>query len=213
MNNFIDIDSFSVLLVDDHNLFIEGLSELIKKIAPDSELECASSTFRAKEVLMKKAYTFLICDLMIPGENVPLFLSECQKKYPLMSILIVSSNIEISTVKNCFELGVKGYLSKAVSCQELKLALEKTSCGDKYISSDLGGKLANEFFLIENTRLTKRELEVLKMVAAGHSVEKTSKLLFVSPYTVMAHRRSIMSKLSLHSAAELVKYSFENKLN
>jgi len=51
------------------------------------------------------------------------------------------------------------------------------------------------------------------MVAAGYSVEKTASLLLLSPYTILAHRRKIMSKLNLHSAAELVKYAYENNIN
>ena len=108
---------------------------------------------------------------------------------------------------------VAGDWQKSVSVYELNLALERTYAGDKYVSSDLNGKLANSFFVSEQTSLTLKELEVLRLIAEGYKVDKISEMLFISPYTVMAHRRNIMKKLDLHTAAELVKYAFLNNLN
>ncbi|MES2777752.1 MAG: response regulator transcription factor [Bacteroidota bacterium] len=209
----IDIPAFKALLVDDHIMFSQGLAELIKRTSPNSEINCFSSVDKARAALDSVEYQFLLCDLVMPGSNTQDFITYSRKKYPSLLIIIVSSIMDIHTIKHCFSLGINAYISKAVNLFELRLAFEKTWNGDKYISSDLSGRLASNLFTAEKNQLTKKELEILQSVAAGNSVEKTAELFNVSPYTVLAHRRSIMAKLNLHSAAELVRYAFENKLN
>jgi DNA-binding NarL/FixJ family response regulator len=149
---------------------------------------------------------------MIPGNDVKEFISFCKKQYPGLYIIIISSVTDIHTMKVLFAEGVNGYLSKAVNYSELKTALEKIYSGERYLSTDLTGKLATFFFEGEESKLTKKELEILRIVASGKTVKQTAEDLLISPSTVMAHRRSIMSKLDLHSAAELVKYAYANKL-
>jgi DNA-binding NarL/FixJ family response regulator len=73
--------------------------------------------------------------------------------------------------------------------------------------------MTNSFFSTAQTDLTEKELEVLRLIAEGWKVNKIAEKLFLSPFTIMAHRRNIMKKLDLHSAAELVKYAYEHKLN
>lgn len=208
-----DIPTFKALLIDDHVLFGQGLRNLIKGMSPESEVTYNSNPDKAKEMLKTGGFEFLFSDLMIPGYNTKEFISYCRKNYPALIIIIISSTMDINSIKEYFGLGINGFISKNVDHYELKMALEKTWQGEKYISSDLSGRVANSFFAEEKDELTKKELEVLRLVAAGYTVDKTAGVLFVSPYTIMAHRRSIMKKLDLHSAAELVKYAFENNLH
>ena len=213
MHQLADIPAFNAMLIDDHLMFSQGLSEIIKNMAPDSFVTHFNNISRAQQELKANHYNFLLSDLLIPGQNVRDFIIECRREYPDLIIVIISSVMEISVVKEYFALGINGYLSKAVNFYELKIAMEKTYQGDKYISSDLSGRLASSYFMAEKSSLTKKELEILRLVAAGHSVDKTAQLMHVSPYTVLAHRRNIMKKLNAHSAAELVKYAFENNLH
>ena len=212
MHPLADIPAFKAMLIDDHLMFSQGLSEIIKNIAPDSYVTNFNNVHRAKLELKMNEYNFILSDLLIPGNNVKEFISECRRDYPDIIIIIISSVMDISVVKEYFALGVNGYLSKAVNFYELKIAMEKTYQGDRYVSSDLSGRLASSYFMAEKSALTKKELEILRLVAAGHSVDKAAQLMHVSPYTVLAHRRNIMKKLDAHSAAELVKYAFENNL-
>jgi DNA-binding NarL/FixJ family response regulator len=152
-------------------------------------------------------------DLVIPNSNVNKFVLQTRKKYNHLVIIILTSLMGMHNLKDYLDIGVNAYMSKAIDISEFTNCLEKTHKGEIFISSDLSGKLASSYFTPTKKNLTKKELEVLKMVAAGYSVEKTAILLFLSPYTVLAHRRKIMSKLNLHSAAELVKYAYENNIN
>jgi DNA-binding NarL/FixJ family response regulator len=207
-----DITSLKIMLVDDHIMFSQGLSELLKKVLTDVQVKVFSSTEKAKQELAVNEYHFLLSDMLMPGYNVKEFITHCKKKHPSLNIIILSSVLEIQTIKEFLALGIDGYLTKAVNAVEMKMALELIYNGEKYISSDISGKLATSFFEETKSPLTKKELEILRMVAAGNSVIQAAEQLFLSPSTVMAHRRNIMTKLDLHSAAELVKYAYENKL-
>jgi DNA-binding NarL/FixJ family response regulator len=213
MEAVVDLPPLKILLLDDHLLILKGFSEILKSMMPDSTIKFHTSVEKAKDELTREKYDILFSDLMMPGVNTREFISSCKKKYPELIIIILSGILEINVVKEYLGLGVNGFISKVVSHQEVKLALETTYRGETFVSSNLSGKLAFSLFATEKTSLTQRELEILKLIAAGYSVEKTAALLNKSAFTILAHRRSIMKKLDLHSGAELVKYAFENNLN
>jgi DNA-binding NarL/FixJ family response regulator len=212
MDKSIELPPFRLLLLDDHQVFIQGLAELIRLMSPESEIVLSTNEASAKEHLAKMDFQFLLTDINIPGANILEFTKNCISKYPNMTIIMLSSNTDMCTIKSYFNLGIAGYLSKAINSNELKIALEKTHKGERYISSDLTNMLATALFKADDNLLTKKEMEIIKHVAAGHSVNNTAALLNLSPYTVLAHRRNIMKKLGLHSAAELVKYAYDNNL-
>src|SRR5882757_3848210 len=176
MIELIDLPFFRGLLIDDHVLFGESLAELIRKMAPDCEITYFSSVDKVQVELATHEYQFLLIDLIMPAVNTKDFITQCIRKYPSLIIIIISSVIDISKIKECFGLGVKGYITKAVSIYELKMALEKTYQGEKYISSDLSGRLANSFFSNEENSLTSKELEVLRLVAGGNTVIKIAEI-------------------------------------
>lgn len=213
MDTTLDLPSLKILLLDDHLLILKGFSEILKSMTPDSTIKFYTSAEKVKEELSREKYDVLFSDLMMPGVNTREFITTCKKKYPEMVIIILSGILEINVVKEYLSIGVNGFISKVVSQEEVKLALETTHRGETFVSSNLSGKLAFSLFAAEKTSLTQRELEILRLIAAGHSVEKTATLLNLSAFTILAHRRSIMKKLDLHSGAELVKYAFENNLN
>ncbi|MBS1917909.1 MAG: response regulator transcription factor [Bacteroidetes bacterium] len=213
MDNKIEVPEFNAIIIDDHVLFAQGFSELLKTMAPGCEIRLHSSVEKAKNDLKTGKYHYLFVDLLMPGVNTKEFVSSCRKEYPELIIIIISTIQEISKVREFFGIGINGYLSKAVSYFELKLALEKTYNGDKYVSSDINSRMTNSLFSAAQTDLTEKELEVLRLIAEGWKVNKIAESLFLSPFTIMAHRRNIMKKLDLHSAAELVKYAYEHKLN
>ncbi len=105
-----------------------------------------------------------------------------------------------------------GYLSKAVSPAEVKLALQYTLAGKKFVSADLAGKLADNIFSTGNTVLTLMEREVLSLIDAAKRTREIADILFISPITVTTHKRNIMRKLNLYSVSELVRYVFNNNL-
>lgn len=201
-----------ILLLDDHVLLNLGMYELLKKLLPESDIEFLEHTETARQRLQEKEFTFLITDYHMPGENVDEFIRYCRRTYPAMFIIVLSGMADLNTVKRCLQLKVNGFLSKSINNYELKVALERTYRGEVYISSDLTGRLAASFLNNETTDLTRKEMDVLLLVAKGKNVKAIAEELFISPSTVMSHRASIMRKLNVRSAAELVRYAYENNL-
>lgn len=213
MRSKIDIGQVSTMLIDDHSLVAEGFKELLKKMLPDN---CIIAMFdnieKAKNEIQATHYDYVLTDLVMPGQDVSEFIKYLRKNYPELIIFIVSGVIDTNTVKECLLLGINGYISKGVSPDEIKLAFENTHNGRKYISSDISGRLASSFLSIEKTTLTKKEVEVLRLLAAGHSTKIIAEMLYISPITIMTHKRNLMSKLNLHSVVALVKYAYDNKI-
>lgn len=213
MQATINIPDANILLIDDHLLVAEGLKELLIKMLPAGRVvDVADSVARAKVFLQTGHYDFVLTDLIMPGQQVPAFITYLRSTFPGIIILVVSSVIDTNTIKECLALGVNGYISKGTSPEEIKFAFENTYSGRKFISSDLSGRLAGSVLSVENTTLTKRELEVLRLLAAGHNTRVVAEMLHVSPVTIMTHKRNLMQKLDLHSVVALVKYAYDNHL-
>ncbi|MGE9313227.1 LuxR C-terminal-related transcriptional regulator [Niabella sp. CJ426] len=213
MDHAIDIPAVNILLLDDHSLVSEGLKALLMNMIPEgSTVETIDTIEKAKKTLRERPWQFVLTDLMMPGQQVPEFITYIRITYPEIIIIIVSSVLDTNTVRECLALGVHGYLSKGVGPDEIKLAFENTYKGRVYISSDLTGRFASSLFSLENTTLTKKELEVLRLLAAGHPTRTVAEMLYISPITVMTHKRKLMQKLNLHSVVALVKYAYDNHL-
>jgi len=209
----IDIQRINVLLIDDHSLVAEGFRQLLTKMLPaDSSINIFDSIEKAKTSLQKIQYDFVLTDLVMPGQQVYDFISHLRAHYPDLIILVVSSVIDTNTIKECLSSGIHGYISKATTPGEIKFAFENTYKGLKFIRSDLSGRLAGSVLHIEHTNLTKKELEVLRLLAAGHKTKVVADLLHVSPITIMTHKRNLMHKLNLHSVVGLVKYAYDHHL-
>lgn len=201
------------MLVDDHVLVSEGLRELLLRMLPAGTIiDTFPAVDAATAALNAAGYQILITDLIMPGQNVMSFITASRRSHPELVILVVSSSVDSNGIKACFAAGANGYLSKAVSPGEIKLALEYTRAGKRFVSGDLAGKLADNIFSTENTVLTSKEREVLALIGAGKRTSEIAEMLFISPVTVMTHKRNIMRKLDLHSVSELVRYVFNNNL-
>jgi len=208
-----DIPKTNLIVLDDHVLVAEGFKELLLKIMPQgSGVSIFSSVDKARTALQNADYGIIITDLIIPGQSVLDFISYSRKTYKEIVILVLSSVIDTTSIKSCLAAGANGYLSKASNIEEIRLALEYTHKGRKFVSSDLSGRLAESLLFNESSILTNKELEIIRLIADGHRTKSIAELLFVSPVTIMTHKRNIMRKLDLHSVTELVKYVYENNL-
>jgi DNA-binding NarL/FixJ family response regulator len=209
---FSKLNELKVIILDDHLLLTEGLIELLKRIIPTAEINAYAQVDLAKAALKISTYDFLLCDVMVPGDNIEEFVVYCRKNYPDLIIIMLTSVIDTDTVRKFFSYNVNGYMSKGTNFSEFKMALEKTYKGQTYISSDLSGRLVSSMFFEKESGLTPKELGLLRLIAAGHNTDKMAAILHISPHTVSAHRRSIMNKLGIHTSAGLVKYAFEHKI-
>lgn len=201
-----------LLIVDEHQLFAQGLRLLITNRFPRCDVSVFSSIETARLELKRSPVSFLLVDPGAHRQEMTVFVSDCLIEYPRCKILILTLLTDLNLVKKYLEMGVVGYLSKTIDENELCIALQQTAHGNRYISSDINSRLINTVIGREATLLSDREIEVLSLMVAGKPAQKIAELLFISPHTVVAHRRKIMNKLQKKTTAELIQYAVSNNL-
>ncbi|HJV82001.1 response regulator transcription factor [Noviherbaspirillum sp.] len=204
-----------VLLVDDHAMVRKGL-QLILNATCDIRVDaCAESTADALGKLKEQEFDVALVDIAMPGKNGLDLLRLIRESRPRLPVLVLSMYDEEVYAVRALKLGAAGYLTKNSQDSILIDAIRKAAAGGKYISAKLAEKLAsliggNSAFPHE--ALSDRELEVLKLIAAGESLVRIAAMLHLSPNTVTTYRARIMGKLHVKSNSDLTRYAIEHGL-
>jgi len=209
-----------VLLADDHAIFRSGLRALLEKerdIEIVGETGDGLETIRAVERLCPDV---LLLDLGMPGVGGTKVAETIASEKKRVRILVLTMHEDEYYVRELFKAGVRGYLLKRSSGEELVKAIRKVHAGGRYVDPALAGNVISSLLGTKETpeeggklaRLTKREREVCKLLAYGHTNAEIAERLCVSVRTVESHRASIMTKLELGSRAELVRFAIDSGL-
>lgn len=207
-----DVQSLNILLLDDHEIFCQGLQLVFSTANPSIQFSYCTQVEDAKALLKEKRFDVLLSDIHLPDTNTQELIQYCREQYAGMYIIIISSVMDMVTIKQYFNYGIHGFVSKTAGYKELEQAMEKIFKGALYISPDLNNQLVHQFFAEKSSILTPKELETIKLIAKGKSVAQIAQLLNISLHTVMSHRRNMMKKLNLHSGVELAQYAYKNNL-
>lgn len=214
-------EHLNLVILDDHPMIVDGVRLLLAN-AEGYSLTGAAANVRELISLLNADVDILILDLNIRGENILKHISDIRSRHPQLKILVFSSYNTPSLVRRSFEEGVQGYLLKDTTRDELLLALETIHKGKPFIGNNVNlpksglilppphKEVADDFE--RTSQLSERELEVLRLMAQGLGSQEIAGRLFISLHTVQSHRKSILYKLGLHSASEVVRFAFENKL-
>ena len=207
----------TILILDDHPMFREGLKAIIEG---DARFEVVGEAGRAREGLLmaKKLKPHLILlDISLPDQSGIRLSHELCEFLPDVGIMIVSMHSKIDYIAGAFQAGASGYLVKGSASERLLLGLESISNGEYFLDSavfpqvvDVLKGFSHSTFRVADTAydsLTEREKEIMVMLAEGVSVKDVAEKLFISPKTVKNHRASIMGKLGVHSSHELMRYA------
>jgi DNA-binding NarL/FixJ family response regulator len=204
-----------VLLVDDHTVVRNGV-RLMLSAAQDIDVAGeAESAEEATRLVREQDFDVALLDIALTGKSGLDLLKLLRAEKPKMAVLILSMYSEEVYAVRALKMGASGYLTKSNPAATMIAAVRKAATGGKYISPTLVEKLAN---MIGNDRMTPhealsdRELEVLKMIAAGESLVKIAHTLHLSPNTVTTYRTRILEKMGLSSNTELARYALENGL-
>ncbi|GJM16861.1 MAG: DNA-binding response regulator [Thermodesulfobacteriota bacterium] len=168
--------------------------------------------------IQEKDWDILILDITLPGKNGLDILKEVKMLRPDLPVLILSMHPEEEFAGRALKLKAAGYVMKGSVPEELILAVNMILKGHRYISASLTEKLASSLELdsdIEkplHEKLSKREKEVLIMIASGKSITKIAESIYLSIKTVSTYRKRILEKLNLETTADLIRYAIENCL-
>lgn len=201
-----------VVIADDHAVVRRGLRQVLdleegfEVVAEASDLEGARRYVRGHRP------DVLVLDLNMPGgsslDGIPEIRAEC----PETQIVVLTMQDEPAYARHALGAGALGYVLKESAESELVEAIRRAAEGDTYLNPRLGARVAAEPAPGLPDGLSGREVEVLRMIALGHTNSEIAEQLYLSVRTVETHRSHIQQKLRLGSRAELVRYALDHKL-
>jgi DNA-binding NarL/FixJ family response regulator len=207
------------LIVDDHTLFRKGIRKLLESIEGTMIVgEAADGREAVKKVASLKPDVVLM-DISMRDMNGLEATREIRSTYPETSVVLLTMHDNEEHLKQSLEYGASGYLLKDASAQELYLAIEAANRGETYLSPSVSRKMINKFLQVRQqpdqeerslSALSRRELEILGLLAEGKSNKVIADELCISIKTVEKHRTNIMQKLEIHNIVDLVKYAIKH---
>ncbi len=204
-----------VLIADDHQLFREGLVNLLSNV---DDIEVIAQAKDGKETVEKAGKLkpdVILIDIGMPLMNGIDATRILKKGNPELKIIAVSMHSDRQFVKGILEAGADGYLLKNCTYRQLIDAIHSVVSGKKYLSDEITGMIIQGYLEPAdydedgNEELSEREIEILKLYAEGKSTREISEKLFISVKTVGTHKQHILDKLDLKSNADIVKYALK----
>ena len=205
---------YSIALVDDHLLILQGLNTLLEKI---NRYEIKAKFTSGAEILqfLKEDYVdILLLDISLPDSNGIDLCLEIKKICPECIVIGLSNHKERSVILQLLQNGASGYLLKNIDLEELEICLEKAVNKEMVFSKGVQEIIANpnQHDLPILPKLTKRETEILKLIANGKTSIQIGEELFLSPLTIETHRKRMMSKFKTKNMMSLIRIATEHKL-
>ena len=206
----------SVLLVDDHTIFRQGLRRLLDEEPRFKVVAEATDGRDALDMVKEHRPDVVLMDLTMPGLSGLEATRRVRKAHPEANVLILSVHGDEEYVARAFESGACGYILKDVRATDLFAAIEAAAEGRRYLSPVISDLIVNEYLKLRKDRsesespfqvLTEREREILRLLTEGKSSKGIATELSVSPKTIETHRANIMRKLDIHNIADLVRYA------
>jgi DNA-binding NarL/FixJ family response regulator len=209
------MNKIRVLLVDDHVIVRNGVRLMLGEVDDMIVEGEADNAQTALQLIRDKYFDVVLLDIAMPGKNGLDLLKIIRADKPKLAVIILSTYSEEVYAMRAFKLGASGYLTKDSPADVLTAAIRKAAKGGKHVSPSLMEKMASMIgggTVDSHEELSNRELEVLKLIAAGESLVKIAETLHLSPHTVTTYRARILQKMSMSTNAELTRYAIENGL-
>jgi DNA-binding NarL/FixJ family response regulator len=206
-----------LLIADDHDIFIDALASMLGDAGEIEVVATASNGREAVELIAQHPeLDLIVLDVSMPDMDGIDALREVRRSGNLVPALMLTQELTGGAITRAMKAGAAGYVLKTAGRDEFLSAIRLVAAGDEYISEDakaaLIARLTGRRSPVEHPALTRRELEILKLVASGYSTRQMAEQLFISAYTVETHRRNLLQKLGLKNAAGLVRYAIDHGL-
>lgn len=200
-----------VLIVEDNNLLRKGLQSLIADMV---DYHVVGEACDGKEAIQQTALLkpdLILMDLSMPGLSGFEATTQIKRRLPNVRIIILTISNNEEFVREALRIGADGYLLKGASFEELAMAMQTVVHGKRFICNDISLRMmekilnpAPELSECAWERLNERERSILKLIAEGHTNRSAGAFLYISQKTVEKYRASLMRKLALTNAAELI---------
>jgi DNA-binding NarL/FixJ family response regulator len=206
-----------VFIVDDHEIVRKGLIQIMAEV-PDIEVKGeAGDANEALAQIRAGCCDVAVIDLTMPGKSGLELLQELKREYPRLPVLVLSMHSEDEYAVRVIKAGAAGFLTKRSAPKELIGAVRKVYQGGRYISTPVAEALASSIQTggegAPHEKLSDREFQVMRMIAAGRSLREIADELSLSEKTVGTYRTRIMEKMNMKKNVELVRYVLLNNLS
>ena len=205
-----------VLIADDHEIVRRGLKEILADAFDNLRVAEAGTGQEILELARKQVWDVALLDIKMPGRSGLEVLEDLKKLHPKMPVVMISAFPEEDYALRAFKLGASGYVSKQGASDELLAAVRKVIAGGRYVTPSLAEKLAatlsGEASVSPHESLSNRELEVLRLVAAGKTIKEVAAELSLSEKTIATYRLRLANKMGLSTNVELARYAIQHKL-
>ncbi len=216
------MEKIRLILVDDHQLVRTGIANLL---AGEPSFEIIGEAADAKdlfELLKQSQPDITVLDIALPGLSGIEITKKLHNDFPGIRILILSMHTSEEFIFNAINSGARGYLPKNTSRKELIEAIYAIHRGEEYFAESISNVILKSYIKKaksdlqeeENNEslLSKREIEVLKLFAEGMTNQEIADKLFISIRTVESHKNHIMARLELKTTVDLVKFAIRNNI-
>lgn len=214
------METIRILIVDDHQLILNGISDMLRPIKQYKIVGRASNGREAVEKALSLKPDLIFMDISMPVMNGIEATKIISQELPSVKILALTQHEEREYVKQILKSGGSGYLLKNSKKDEFLEAIESVLAGKHYLSKEISEQMINDFISTEQDKsqedkdvtLTKRETEIIKKIADELSNQEIADELHISLRTVETHRRNIMQKLKVKSVVSLLKYAAQHDI-
>jgi two-component system, NarL family, response regulator NreC len=206
------MNEIKVIIADDHQLFRNGLEELLRKYNDIQIVKSVADGFDFMEIAKTQLDAdIVLLDISMPNLDGFEVLKELKTLNSTIKPIVISMHNDGNYIAKCAKMGAYGYLLKNTDEAELTLAIRTVSQGRKYFSAEISEKMINFMAThsISENLLSNKETEVLGLIAKGLTTNDIAAKLFVSSRTIETHRANILKKLEVKNTAELIKKAAE----
>lgn len=202
-----------ILLVEDHTIVRAGIRALLQSLEGVEVVAEAGDGREAIRLIEAHQPDIVLMDIAMSGLNGLEATTRISKEYPHVRVVILSMHASEEYVLQALRAGAVGYLLKDADITELELAIRSVARDETYLSpavskhvvADYVRRVGGEPSSLE--RLTRRQREILQLIAEGHSTQEIAQMLSISVKTVETHRAQLMERLDIHDVASLVRYA------
>jgi DNA-binding NarL/FixJ family response regulator len=207
-----------IYIADDHRVLLDGLRLVV---AAENDMEFTGSCMTGEELLHALDnidVEIVLLDINLPGMSGIEVCSVIRKRHPSIKIIGLSTYDKGSIVKKMLKAGASGYVLKNAGSEELLRAIRSVASGQTYISQQVNQILLDELTGSDKNRrdyipeLTRREKEVLRLIADEHTTPEIAEKLFISQNTVESHRKNLLHKFDVKNVAGLIRSAMEKGL-
>jgi two-component system response regulator NreC len=202
-------EQITVLLADDHNVIRAGLRSMLEAEADLRIIGEASDSASAAKLTADRRPDVLVLDLQMPGADPAQDIQSLREEVPGTAVVVLTMQRDPRKARDLLRAGAAGYVLKQAAERKLTEAIRVAAGGGSYIDPELGGALATlESDPLEE--LNDRELELLRLLALGHTNREIGEQLFLSVRAIEVNRAKLLEKLGIQSRPDLVKFAIAN---